>query len=322
MNEPMAAIDLGTNTARLLIGSRLGTGIDQKLIMRRITRLGGNFTTESGISDDARKRSLSALKDFSIAIAGHGVKSYRAVATSAVRDAVNGEQFCREVYKETGISLEVIDGNTEGLLTLRGVLAGLDEVPEHLLVFDVGGGSTEFTLARGSEPLFSMSLPLGVVRLTEGKSSIAAMEDKIDRELLTLTEELEGMGLLAKARSAVVVGTAGTATTLAAISMQMADYDYRKVNNYCLGLEGIRSIFSKLLPLTPEERLKIPGMERGREDLIIAGTLLTMKTLSCFRSSVLKVSDFGLLEGLLLSVCSDVNSANCSQFGLAKVLIY
>lgn len=302
MSELMAAIDLGTNTARLLIGSFSGDGIVPTLVLRRITRLGGGFTRESGISEDARRRSLSALKEFSEAIRAHGVCRYRAVATSAVRDAVNGERFCSEVREETGIRLEVIDGDTEGVLTLRGVISALDGIPDHLLVFDVGGGSTEYTLAERGTPLFSRSMPLGVVRLTEGKSSPDAMAEKIDRELAALTAEMDRNGVLATARGAVTVGTAGTATTLAAISMAMTDYDYRKVNNYCLNVEEIESIFSRLLPLSPDERLTIAGMEKGREDLIIAGTLLTLKTLSCFNSRMLKVSDFGLLEGVLLSL--------------------
>ncbi|MBT0666402.1 exopolyphosphatase [Geobacter pelophilus] len=303
MSELCAAIDLGTNTARLLIGTCHDGIIDQKFIMRRITRLGGGFSAEIGISTDARNRSLLVMKDFSEKLEEYDIKRLRAVATSAVRDAANGARFCAEVFEETGIQLEVIDGHTEGVLTLNGVFAGLDNVPEQVLVFDVGGGSTEYTLAKGGKPCFSRSLPLGVVRLTEGKQDIPAMSDKIDRELAALMAELQEHGLLGMAKSSITVGTAGTATTLAAISMQMADYDYRKVNNYCLSLKEIESIFAKLLPMTPAERLMVTGMEKGREDLIIAGTLLTIKTLACFGSTMLKVSDFGLLEGALLSVC-------------------
>lgn len=301
MND-VAAIDLGTNTARLLIGSCEGCSIRQTFLMRRITRLGGGFSPETGISTEARRRSLHAIKEFSANINDYGASMVRAVATSAVRDAVNGQAFCREIFDETGIQLEVIDGETEGFLTLQGVLAGLDEVPEQLLMFDIGGGSTEFTLSNCGSPLFSRSLPLGVVRLTEGKPDPAAMEEKIDRELFRLTEEMNSKGLLPLAVDTVTVGTAGTATTLAAISMSMADYDYRKVNNCSLSLEEIESIYARLLPLTPDDRLAITGMEKGREDLIIAGTLLTLKALSSFRSRILKVSDFGLLEGVLLSI--------------------
>lgn len=298
-----AAIDLGTNTARLLIASVGGGGIDQKLIIRKITRLGGGFSNESGISDAAKDRTVQALKEFSLKISEYGVSNVRAVATSAVRDAVNRDSFCREIYDETGIDLEIIDGDTEAKLTLNGVISALDSIPQKLLVFDIGGGSTEYTVSDGRNPIFSTSLPLGVVRLTEGKTDIEAMKDKIERELAILTTDMEQKSLLPLGDDITAVATAGTATTLAAISMSMKEYDYRKVNNYSISLDEIKSIYSRLIILTPEERLKIPGMEKGREDLIIAGTLLTIKTLERFSLCKLKVCDYGLLEGVLLSIC-------------------
>lgn len=303
MHNCRAAIDLGTNTARLLIGGWENGQIRHDLVMRRITRLGGGFSRKTGISADAWERSVAALKDFALKIREHNVIQTRAVATSAVRDAANRTDFCKYVFEETGIELEVIDGETEGELTLKGVLSTLDSVPENLLVFDVGGGSTEYTIARNGGLLFSASLPLGVVRLTEGKVTVEAMTDKIERELEILKSAVERKGLLASVMGGTAVGTAGTATTLASISMGMMDYDYRKVNNYSLSIREIASIFDRLLPLTPRERLKVPGLEEGREDLIIAGILLTMKTLQTFGCETLKVSDFGLLEGVLLSIC-------------------
>jgi exopolyphosphatase/guanosine-5'-triphosphate,3'-diphosphate pyrophosphatase len=128
------------------------------------------------------------------------------------------------------------------------------------------------------------------------------MEDKISRELLGIREKLANKGYLPFLENAVLVGTAGTATTLAAISLKMTDYDYRLVNNYVVGIDEIKEIFSILLPMKPEQRLTIPGLEKGREDLIIAGALITIKTMEYFGFNRLKVSDFGLLEGVLLSV--------------------
>ena len=303
MQSPLAAIDLGTNTARLLIGYReLSGAISPLLIKRQITRLGGGFSRESGISVEAQERTLAAMVDFSNEIRRHGAGPVRAVATSAIREAVNGCFLCAALHRETGISIEVIDGREEGLLTLRGVLAGLEDATDDLMVFDVGGGSTEYTLARGKESMFTRSLPLGVVRLTEGKDSLAGMEDKIDRELAKLAGELADGGYLAALDKVTLVGTAGTATTLAAISMRMTDYDYRLVNNYSLSLNEIRDIFAMLLPMKREERLQVPGLERGREDLIVAGTMLTLRTMEIFGFNRLKISDFGLLEGVFLSL--------------------
>jgi len=306
----LAAIDLGTNTARLLIGTIDDSGITRQQVLRRITRLGGGFTKQHGISVEARARTVAAMQEFAAAIRLNGVKHVRAVATSAVRDAPNGADFCHEVREATGIELETISGELEGKLTLRGVLSGLDRQPEYMLVFDVGGGSTEYTLASRDEILFTRSLPLGVVRLTEGKVTPAAIEEKVNRELKTLLVEMDATGMLQLVARAELIGTAGTATTLAAISRELVDYDYRKINNHVIPLGEIETIFTRLLPLSPAERLaRIVGLEKGREDLIVAGTILTMRTMAMFGLTRLKVSDFSLLEGVLMSLHDSVSKA-------------
>lgn len=300
MTDKVAAIDLGTNTARLLIATQ--APCRQVQLKRIITRLGGGFTRETGLSEEAQERSLAALKEFAADMASHGVVRVRAVATSAVRDANNGAAFCKRVLEQTGIALEVIDGNEEAILTLRGVASILDRKDEDLAVFDVGGGSTEYTLATALQPLFSRSLPIGVVRLTEGKVGVAEMEDKIRRELRAFGAELSDAGLAERFSRATLVGTAGTATTLAAIDLGMTDYYYKKVNNHTLPLAKVEAMFDRLLPLTPQERLQVPGLEPGREDLIIAGILVVLTTMREFGFATFKVSDAGLLEGLIHGV--------------------
>lgn len=303
MSRLKASIDLGTNTARLLIGTERDGSVSRCHLSRRITRLGGGFTKERGISREAAARTVAALKLFAANLKEFHNPKLRAVATSAVRDAVNRSEFCREVMVETGIELEIISGEEEGRLTLAGVRSGIDVVDDIMLVFDVGGGSTEYTVAQGDNIIFTKSLPLGVVRLTEGKGSHAAIADKIERELQQLLEEMDRTSVIQLCKNATVVATAGTATTLAAIDIGLADYDYSKVNNHLLDITSIRNIYNRLACLTPKERLQqIIGLEEGREDLIIAGTLLTLKSMEMFGSSSLKVSDFGLLEGVLLSL--------------------
>ena len=298
----IASIDLGTNTARLLIGSCTDGTIERRHISRKITRLGGGFCQQLGLSPEAEERTITALNGFAADLQRFNVSRLKAVATSAVRDATNRESFCRKVEEQTGIHLEVISGEEEGRLTLKGVLSGLDTRPETLVVFDVGGGSTEYTIAQGNKILYTNSLPLGVVRLTEGKGSVAAMEDKIERELDALLLDLSSAGLITLLSEATLVATAGTATTLAAIDLGLEDYDYSKVNNHNMSGTDIHKIFSTLLPLSNAQRLEIAGMEAGREDLIIAGSLLTMKSMEKLGIGSVKVSDFGLLEGVLLDL--------------------
>jgi exopolyphosphatase/guanosine-5'-triphosphate,3'-diphosphate pyrophosphatase len=297
----VAAIDFGTNTARLLIADRTPDGSFELVrIEREIVRMGGGFSRVEGLSAEAIQRGSNCLAHFAGIMKECGVSDPRAVATSAVRDAANGMEFTDRIYRQTGIALTVIDGRQEGALTLAGVISGLDRRHDDLLVFDVGGGSTEYTLAQSGREVFIRSLPLGVVRLTEGKVSPAEMSAKIDKELDQLTREMDLAKIPSPGRDTVLVGTAGTATTLAAISMRMDSYDYRRVQNSVLTIEEIRRIYSLLLPLTLEERVALPGLEKGREDLIIAGILITLHTMERFGFTTFKVSDYGLLEGLVV----------------------
>jgi exopolyphosphatase/guanosine-5'-triphosphate,3'-diphosphate pyrophosphatase len=298
----IAAIDFGTNTARLLVADRHTDGsFEHVRIEREIVRMGGGFTREEGLSADAILRGSRCLARFAGILEEYGVTNPRAVATSAVRDAANGGAFVDQIYRRTGIALTVINGDQEGAVTLAGVNAGLDCRPEHLMVFDVGGGSTEYALAHAGQAAFIRSLPLGVVRLTEGKVSPAEMSEKIDKELELLTREILLSKTSAPDGRTLLVGTAGTATTLAAISMKMASYDCHRVHNSTLSIDEIRRIYSLLLPLSLEERVALPGLEKGREDLIIAGILITLHTMERFGFTTFKVSDYGLLEGLIVA---------------------
>src|SRR5512133_522760 len=302
MSNLVAAIDFGTNTARLLVADKHSDGsFEHVRIEREIVRMGGGFSREQGLSAEAIQRGSRCLERFSGILKSYGISSTRAVATSAVRDAVNGRDFIDSMRLQTGIALNVIDGDREGILTLAGVISGLDRHHDNLMVFDVGGGSTEYTLAHQGQAEFTLSLPLGVVRLTEGKGSPEEMCNKISKELDLLVSEIEQSGNSVRPEDTVLVGTAGTATTLAAIHMKMDSYDYRVVNNSLLTLEEIKRIYSMLLPLSLEERIAIPGLEKGREDLIIAGSLITIHTMERFGFTSLKVSDYGLLEGLIVT---------------------
>ena len=301
MKNYCAAIDFGTNTARLLIAERLPDRIIPVFVDREIVRLGGGFSDEFGLSTEAQVRGLACLGRFSEIVRSYGVDKVRASATSAVRDAVNGRKFVETAFKETGIHLVVIDGEEEARLTLAGVLSALDSEPKTLVVLDVGGGSSEFTVSSGGKPAFIKSMPIGVVRLTEGFDTAAKMCERVTTVINQLGDDLATAGIVFS-EEAELVGTAGTATTLAAIKLEMVEYDYRAVNNFTLNRDDIGTIFERLSLLGPSERLSIKGLEKGREDLIIAGLLIITSVMDKFGFMRLKVSDFGLLEGLALSV--------------------
>ena len=300
MENYCAAIDLGTNTARLLIAERLPGGIVPVLVEREIVRRGGGFNEEFGLSTEAQLRALACLARFSETVRGFGVNKVRASATSAVRDAVNGRMFVEKVFQETGIHLVVIDGEEEARLTLTGVLSALDSEPKTLVVLDIGGGSSEFSVSSGGMPAFIKSMPIGVVRLTEGFDTADKMYERVNSVLNHLGDDLATAGI-AFSEEAELVGTAGTATTLAAIKLEMVEYDYRAVNNFTINRVDIGVIFERLSLLSPPDRLSIKGLEKGREDLIIAGLIIITSVMDKFGFTRLKVSDFGLLEGLALS---------------------
>ena len=243
---------------------------------------------------------MSCLGRFSEILRGYGVKQVRASATSAVRDALNGRAFVEKAFQETGINLVVIDGEEEARLTLTGVLSALDSEPKMLVVLDVGGGSTEFTVSSAGIPAFIKSMPVGVVRLTEGFRTNSEMSARVQSVINRLGDDLSSAGIVFS-KEAELVGTAGTATTLAAIKLEMVEYDYRTVNNFTINRDDIVAIYQRLLLLTPQERLLVKGVEKGREDLIMAGLVIITSVMDKFGFTRLKVSDFGLLEGLALS---------------------
>lgn len=303
MSDYCAVIDFGTNTARLLIAMRSSAGVFPVRVEREVIRLGGGFTDEFGLSVEAWDRGLACLDRFSKIISSYGVNQILASATSAVRDAVNGRAFVDNAFKYTGIKLVVIDGDMEARLTLKGVLSSLDSEVSTLVVLDVGGGSTEFTVSSHGLPVFIKSMPIGVVRLTEGFRTNIEMVERVRGVIEQLGKDMASAGIVLPGK-AELVGTAGTATTIAAIKLEMVDYDYRKINNCTVSRGDIADIHQRLLQLNPQERLAIKGLEKGREDLIIAGLIIITSVMDNFCFSSLKVSDFGLLEGLAL-LCNE-----------------
>lgn len=304
----IASIDIGTNTVRLLIGELSETGnLDKLDIQRVITRLGEGFSQNNGlIAESAEKRTIQALSEFREALAAYRVEHTRAVATSVVRESSNREEFKKRVNKETGLDIEIISGEEEARLTVNGVLGSVALSTEDALIFDIGGGSTEYIHVRGNTIISLKSIQLGVVHLTEqyminninSEALLSVMTEYIDN---TLESELKDFDI-PDPDSLSLIGTAGTPTTLAAIKLKLEPYDPSKVNGYLLSRRIIESILRKLYPMTARQRLSLPGLEKGREDLIVPGALITLRTMSRFSKDSLIVSDGGLLEGVLYSL--------------------
>lgn len=295
-----AVLDIGSNTVRMLLGEHQDGAIYPFRYLRRITRLGGGYDPKSGIASDAAERTMRSLHEFVAVLDEYRPEKVRAVATEAVRRACNSEDFITSVHNQTGLRVEIIDGNEEAVLSSSGVLVALDPRPASALIFDIGGGSTEFIIMQKGAILWTKSYPLGVVALAESVSPLQFIAER----LAELQDDLarDGMLELVRAADCELVGTAGTVTTLAAVHLGMVEYDWKRINNTILSGEDLRKLQDCLLPISAAEREAIPGMEPGRGDLICHGLEVVLRLLSLFNKQHLKVSDFGLLEGLLLSV--------------------
>ena len=299
----LASIDVGSNTVRLLLGAIDSGKIVPHLYVRRITRLKGG-QTDQGLAQSAMERTLSVLKEFATIIDQHQPVSVRAVGTEALRSAANSREFVSQVLDETGLNLEIIDGGEEAVLTAAGALSGITVSSEAVLVFDIGGGSTEFILSCNGEVFFRKSCQLGVVDLAETLPLIDNRCKKIQATITLLIAEItpviQQLGI--SMQDLKLIGTAGTATTIAAMDMQMIEYDWRRVNGYSLDIGTIEAMYYRLAALTTAERELLPGMEEGRGDLIPAGIEITLEIMRQFHSEKLTISDFGLLEGVLLKM--------------------
>lgn len=300
----LAAIDAGSNTLRLLVGSVTDGKVLPEFYLRRISRLAGGFTQKEGLSPEARERTLLAFQEFAKTCRQAEVKQVKAIGTAAFRQAVNGEHFAREIRGITQLPLIIISGRVEAEYMASGVLSALDPMPAHALIVDIGGGSTEFVFCSHQRVLWSRSLPLGVVRLTEEYASPLIRQRFIEDALVDLNVELSSVcrssGLAVE--DLHLVATAGTVTTLAALDMKMTKYDWQRVNNYSLPLSRLRHWQTILTPLSLSQREELPGMEAGRGDLIIPGLEIILSLMHQMSTDNLTVSDFGILEGLLLSL--------------------
>ncbi len=304
----IASIDIGTNTFRLLVSeAESGNSLKKLYISREITRLGEGLTTEKMlINPNAIDRSLKTLSSFSLKLKEYDVRKLRAVATSAVRESLNGRDFVKKVEAETGIPVEVISGDEEARLTVEGVLNSVRFDTPDCLIFDIGGGSTEYVYVKEGEIANIASTGLGVVRLTEKylggetdrEPDITSLNGHVD-EIIS-----DGLSSFPKAAgdNITLIGTAGTPTTLAAIELRLSKYDPALVNNFILTRGMIGRTLQAILSVPRSDRTKIPGLEKGREDLIVSGITVVQKTMERFSSDRMVVSDAGLLEGIVYNM--------------------
>lgn len=303
----LAGIDVGTLTCRLLIAdiSRSGT-LREIRSDRRILRLGEGVDRDRLLRPDAMQRVLATLKEWRQVMDDFQVESSSIVATSAVRDAQNRDDFVDLVKREAQVQIDIISGEEEARLTMLGIRSGLPNSMTDLLALDIGGGSTEFILDRRDQPIVARSIDIGVVRLSERilhADPPTAGEVRQAREWVRneTAAVVVGMSL---PTGLTFVGTAGTITSLAAMAQQLPAYDPARIHNYSLTLDMVKALEAEVLSRPKGQRKGLPGLERGREEVIAAGVIILSTVMETLGMASVLVSDLGLREGVLIHLAN------------------
>lgn len=301
----VAAIDMGTNSTRLLVADVVGHGADAVVttIDRRmtITRLGQGVDADRRLHLDAIARTLAALREYGEVIRAHDVTAVRAVATSAARDADNRDDLFVPAIDLIGARPEVISGSEEAELSFLGATSELTGVDAPYLVVDIGGGSTEFVIGHHA-PEASVSVDMGCVRLTEQflESDPPAPEELSNavgyvRDILRdVEQDVRGV-----ATASTMIGLAGTVSTMAALDIGLATYDRDRIHGYVLTSAAVEDAFRALATEPREERRHNPGLEPGRVDVIVGGAIVLVTILRTFGYDELVVSESDILDGIV-----------------------
>jgi exopolyphosphatase/guanosine-5'-triphosphate,3'-diphosphate pyrophosphatase len=275
---------------------------------QRVTRLGEGQAGTDILQPAAMRRTAEVVAAFARRAEDLGVRDVRIVATSAVREAANGAEFLAQVRSSSGRQVRVISGEDEARLTLLGVTGGLPDLRGDFLLFDIGGGSTEFVLSRAGRASQAVSVKLGVVELAErfmdqgpvDHTRYDAMAAEIGARLAAgLTEAILRHGAPA------LVGSAGTVTTLAALDLGLESYDPARVHGHRLTRAAVAELGGRLAALSLVERAALPCLEPRRADLIVPGSAICLEALDRLGFDALLVSDRGLREGILCEILAE-----------------
>jgi len=303
----VAAIDCGTNSLRLLVADVDPDGESLVDLDRRmeIVRLGQGVDKTGRLAPEALERTFVVCRRYAQVIRSLGAERTRFVATSATRDAVNRDEFSAGVVRLLGVEPEVITGDEEAALSFTGAtreLAGRDDVAAPYLVIDIGGGSTEFVLG-DNKVRAARSVDVGCVRMTERHlrsdpptpDQIAAASGDIDAAIARAGRFVP----LDEARS--LVGLAGSVTTVAAIALDLPEYDPTRVHHARIPAAHVRAVTADLLSTTHAERARIPSLHPGRVDVIAAGALILQRILDRLGLPDVLVSEHDILDGIALN---------------------
>jgi exopolyphosphatase/guanosine-5'-triphosphate,3'-diphosphate pyrophosphatase len=301
----VAAVDIGTNSTRLLIAEVDSYGSVHELARRsEVTRLGDRVDSNGRLSDEAIERTCSVLSNYSQMINEHGCEANLAVLTSAVRDAGNGPGFQELIQKTYRLDARVLSGEQEAQLTFLGAMSSREPSEEPTVVIDIGGGSTEFVVGHDHTAAFHASLQAGVVRMSERHihSDPPAPAELQDLAADTRAVFLGGLPPHERAPVKAAIAVAGTATASAAIDQELDPYDPARVNGYPLQLATVELLLARLADMTDAQRREVVGLHPDRAPTIVAGTILLAEAMRAFELDEVEVSEHDILYGSLLQL--------------------
>lgn len=309
-----AALDLGTNNCRLLIAQPALHGFRVIDAFSRIVRLGEGLASSQRLSEDAITRAIEALKVCASKINAKGATRTCLVATEACRLAENGQDFIDRVADETKLKLQIVDRQTEAYLAAAGCASLAAPEAEGIVLFDIGGGSTEIVWLAGRQERTSISkrmrawtsLPAGVVTLAErhggrevDRASFEAMVAEVDGHLAAFKRRAASA---ARAGGFHLLGTSGTVTTIAGVHLNLPRYDRRFVDGLWMDEQQVTGVIDRLLDMPYEMRAANPCVGTDRADLVIAGCAILEAIRRAFPSPRLRIADRGLREGMLMKM--------------------
>ena len=294
----VAAVDLGTNSTRLLVADVVNGRVDEVVRRLTITRLGEDVDTSHRLLPAAMSRVHDCLVEFHRERNELGAERALAIATSAVRDAENGAEFLHEIEARFGFATRLLSGAEEAELSFRGISTER-QVAQNTLVVDIGGGSTELVLGGPGEITFSTSLQLGCVRLTE---RFLASDPPSARELANCGAYVRQ--LLPTLEPAAAIGVAGTVTTIAALELGLRAYDPERVHRHRIPRAGVERELARLAKLTVAERAAISVIEPGRAGVIVAGAVILREVMTAYDLAEIEASERDILHGVALAAAA------------------
>jgi len=289
----VAAVDLGTNSTRLLVADVEGDRLDEVVRLLTITRLGEGVDKRRRLLPVPITRVRNCLTQYRRVLEEHGAERTLAIATSAVRDAENGEAFLGEIEWSYGFTTRLLSGTEEAAMMIRGVTAGRSPLDD-VVVVDIGGGSTELVVAADGEVASAMSLDIGCVRITE---RFLASDPPSRPELAAASAYVRA--LLPPIEVGRAIGVAGTVTTLATLDLDLdlEEYDPERTHGHRISRDSVERQLERLAAMTTEQRLAVPGIEPGRAPVIVAGVVVLREVMTTYALSEIEVSERDLLYG-------------------------